>query len=71
MSEILIPAEVMKEVVAQLSADGHQLLAARAEHVAAYVARLAAAQTEITQTADALADDTGRLLDDPAARPTG
>ncbi len=69
MSEMLIPAEVMKEVVAQLSADGHHLLAARAEHVAGYFARLAAAQTEITQTADALADDTGRLLDDPASHP--
>ncbi len=65
MAEMLIPADVMKEVVSQLQVDGHQTLAARAEHVAGYLARLAAAQTEITQTADALAEDTGRLLDDP------
>ena len=58
-----MPAAVLHEVVAQLTADGHHGLAAEVARVADYLSRLTAAKTEIQQAADALADDTPHLLD--------
>ena len=63
MADLLVPSAVLHQAVTQLTADGHHSLAADVTRVADYLARLAAAQTEIQQATDALQDDTPHLLD--------
>ena len=63
MADLLVPSAVLHQAVTQLTADGHHGLAGEVERVADYLSRLAAAQTEIQQAADALQDDTPHLLD--------